>query len=177
MLWRIFITYGLVFAAFSALYILSFRMSLFHGQDVLFYRGIYLLVFASAVLLIAGIAICRAYFPERLESFIAALALSAAFHLCFFVIFPVTFERSVTMYLLRTLGRVETTEVCDLSKEELRETLIREYIIERDAVGKRLHEQRVIDFVNSGDQCIALTSRGSEFLKFSRVVETIYGLR
>lgn len=175
---HIFLVYPAVFVLFTALYLGSFHTPLFASLDVLFYRGGYLLIASFLILLAAILFIYYAVTKSHLESLIAALLTSAAIHLAFFVIFPVTFERSVTMYLLNTLDNVPIAESCSgLSKLELRQQLINEYVINRDAVGKRLYEQRVINTLGNDDQCVMLTERGSSFLEFSRVVSKIYGVR
>lgn len=100
-----------------------------------------------------------------------------AVHLSIFVVFPVTFERSVTTYLLSVLRNNYNNPSCHgLTKPKLTEELINDYIIKKDAVAKRVEEQKIINFINTQGSCIQLTQRGLNFLDLSKIFKKIYGL-
>ena len=117
------------------------------------------------------------YLKQNTESLISAVLISAAVHLSFFVVFPVTFERSVTMYLLQTIDGNENSESCTgISKLELENRLIGEYVIKNKAIDKRVAEQKVLDFIKEENQCIKTTSRNKGFLKFSEIIKRMYSI-
>jgi len=117
------------------------------------------------------------YLKQNTESLISAVLVSAAIHLSFFVVFPVTFERSITMYLLETIDGNENSELCaGISKLNLENKLIDEYVIKNKAIDKRITEQKVLDFIKEENQCIKTTPRNKSFLKFSEIIKRLYSI-
>jgi len=171
------IVYPLIFSIFSVIFLLSFRSPFFSNQKVLFYRGIELLVMTTVATLIVTILVFRKQWKFKLETIVSALIFTFSIHLSFFVIFPVTFDRSVTMYLLETLKQRGNSESCQgLSEEQLEEVFIKEYIRQNQAVNRRINEQLFIDFIKRHDQCVQLTDRGNKFLRLSEMITKIYAL-
>ncbi|OGK38206.1 hypothetical protein A3F03_02840 [Candidatus Roizmanbacteria bacterium RIFCSPHIGHO2_12_FULL_41_11] len=176
---RILLTYFLTFILFSLIYIALFHTAFFSFEKVLFYRGLMLL--AVTVLTALMVVVITLRFNKRLlnylETMIAAIVITAALHLSFFVVFPVTFERSVTMYLLNTLAQNQTAYSCPgLSKSQLEQKLILEYIIANRALDKRLAEQKEIDFISEKGECIQIAPKTNQFLRFSAFIKALYGL-
>jgi hypothetical protein len=166
-----------VFALFSVLYLGSFHTPLLGSEEVLFYRGVLLL--ALVFILFAAVIVFLYWggYIVRLESAAAALVASAAIHLAIFIVFPVTFDRSVTMYLLYALERSPQAQSCSgYSPTELEQTFLREYVGEQAALARRVEEQEIINMVDVSGQCIALTKRGEKFLQFSRAFGALYGV-
>ncbi len=173
----IFMSYISTCTLFTLVFLLLFRTPLFADQHILFYRGIGLLV----VTFVIGALIIALYSwyvtTDTTQSLIAALVTSAAIHLAIFVVFPVTFDRSVTMYLLNTLEAAPLQNSCHgYSATELEELLIKEYVQEHGAIARRIKEQSIIDMLTPNNACVSLTERGSRFLEFSRTVGWLYNL-
>ncbi len=139
-------------------------------QKVLFYRGVSLLLLTIILFTIFSFIYYFKFSKKNIESIIAAVIVSAAIHLSIFVVFPVTFERSVTMYLLNTLSQSQMT------KSQLENKLINEYFIKNKAIDKRLNEQKIIDIISNHQKQLQLTQQGRNFLKFSKIIEKIYGI-
>lgn len=175
-LFQHFSVYTIVFTFFSVVYVCSFHSQLFSGQDVLFYRGIFLLAATFAISITVSAFVYR-FFQFSLESFLAALIASAAIHLSLFVVFPVTFDRSVTMFLLTRMNSAQPTDSCPgYSMPELERRFIDEYIVRNAAIERRMHEQSLIRTVEKSGQCVSLTSEGKNFLSFSRFVSRMYNV-
>lgn len=175
-IFKLFCIYCVVFTFFSIVYVSSFHSPLFSEQDVLFYRGIFLLAAAFAVSIAAAALVYR-FFQFSLESFLAALIASAAIHLSLFVVFPVTFDRSVTMFLLTRMDSAQPSDSCTgYSMPELERRFIDEYIVRNAAIERRMHEQSLIRTVEKSGQCVSLTSEGKNFLSFSRFVSKMYNV-
>jgi len=172
---RIFIQYFGVFVSFSALFIFLFHTPLLIGQSVLFYRGLgFLLITALFVLIIlAGL---RFWIKLNAQTVIAAVMMSLSFNLAFFIVFPVTFERSVTIYLLNRLNLGFENKTCP-DKGKLEKDLIDNYVIKNQAVQKRVIEQKIINTVSEANSCIAITQRGRDFLEFARFINKIYAVK
>lgn len=166
-----------IFVIFTAIFIALFQTSLFSSQHVLFYRGLVLLVVTllvtAVVILVAG----RTFVERYSQSLIAALVISLSLNLTFFVVFPVTFERSVTMYLLYSLDNGRDGVCGGLTKEVLQDKLINEYVVSRDAVAKRMDEQTIIHMVEAKNDCYKVTNQAKEFLHLSQIIKSMYNIK
>lgn len=171
------VIYFTIFFLFSLSYLLLFRTGIFYGNKVLFYRGILLLVLNMSIFILIFLFINKLFHGRfNLETFSAALVMSFSINLSLFIVFPVTFDRSITMYLLQTLENKNVQSCQGLSKEDLQSNLINEYVIKNGAVQRRIMEQSVIGTLKNNDVCIQLTERGKDFLNFSKTVKQIYGI-
>ena len=171
---KIIIQYLRIFTFFTVIYIFLFHTPLLRSQSVLFYRGLGLLFTTLLIIFLVLIAL-RIKLKLNFETMIAALIMSFSINLVFFVVFPVTFERSVTMYLLNRLNLTKQSQNCQgLSKNDLEKDFIKNYLIKNQAMEKRIIEQKIINMINEKDNCISISPRGRSFLDFSRIIEKIY---
>lgn len=172
---KVFISYLAIFVLFSLVFLLLLRTPLFANQTVLFYRGNILLALTFVMLfLISGLQRC--ILKVRFETILAALIMSASIHLSLFVVFPVTFDRSVTMYLLNRL-KVSQSPTCQgLSAKQMEQLFIKEYVKRDQAMARRIYEQSVINMLKEQNDCITLTVRGTSFLSFSEFIKKLYNL-
>jgi len=170
------IPYVFVFLLYSFLFILCFHIPIFERIDILFYRGVVSLVVTNAIvfLFIFILRTIKIFFHlTNWEHIGFALLVSICVHLSVFIVFPVTYERSLTMYMLNFI-----LEHKSVKKKEITSALINEYILKNDAVGKRLQEQSFSSFLKVENQnMITLTKRGEFFLIISNVIKKVYGLR
>lgn len=132
----------------------------------------------AIVLTVGALFIFRNSWKQiRLESVVAGFILAISLNLVFFVLFPVTFDRSVTMFILNDLKvNAQITSCTGLSKEDMQNHLIYGYVLGQGAVDRRLREQSEIGMVEGEYQCIGLTPRAQKFLQFAKIVSTAYGL-
>ena len=167
--------YFSIFIGFSLTYVLLFHSPLFRGVEVLFYRGVILLALTGILFLAVFI-----FLKNKIngETFLAALIMSLSLNLAFFIVFPVTFDRSVTMFLLNTLKQEKSLDCTKgLSKNKLQRYLIDDYVVKDDAVGRRIKEQAAIEMIKRNGNCINLTSKANRFLRFAQIVRKIYGIK
>jgi len=172
-LFRIFFIYLFIFTGF---YLTLFNTNIFSSQSVLFYRGLWLLATVTLIF-ISAVLFFYKKIGASLETLIAAILVSVSINLSFFVVFPVTFERSVTMFLLNTLKTSTDNSCHGLTKSQLEKKLIEDYIIKKKAVDKRINEQSVIDFIKDKNQCIELTPKAIKFLEFSKIVGKYFKIK
>ncbi len=174
MLKKLFFQYLLIFFVFSLLFIISFHSTILAGQKVLFYRGLALLILVTLITI--GLVI---FFKKKLkigtETAWAAIIVSAAINLALFITFPITYDRSITMYLLDRLNNPPSNSLCKgYTESELEQRLLTEYIQKNQALKKRLHEQSVIKFIQQDNQCITITDKAKRFLQVSEIIKKIY---
>lgn len=148
------------------LYVGLIRSPLLGGMTILFYRGVALAVTSAVLLFASGLALRR---HLRLDpaTLVGGVALSLAFNLCFLVIFPVTFDRSVSMFLLaRIEGRDGT-----LDAQSLESLFARQYLGDMRQIDRRIAEQTLsgnIQVDRAGR--IHLTPQGHHLLSSARTV-------
>jgi NADH:ubiquinone oxidoreductase subunit 6 (subunit J) len=172
---KIIATYIIIFLIFTAVFLLLLRSPLFASQKVLFYRGNILLGIVFILLLTSGV--CWRITKVRFETGLAALVMSASIHLALFVVFPVTFDRSVTMYLLNRLNTSESASCQGLSPQQMQNLFIKEYVKRDKAIARRIYEQSVIDMLKEKNECVSLTKRGQNFLKLSEFIKSVYAIK
>ena len=170
--------YFFIFILFTLFYLLSFHLSIITQQKILFYRGITLLVIVSSIFFISTLIFYLIRPTKYLQSIISAIIISISLNICFFIVFPVTFDRSVTMYLLNTLKK-QTTEKSQpyLSEKELETLFIDEYVVSQKAINRRVQEQSVINFLENKSDQIYLTPKSIKFLNLSEKIKKIYNLK
>ena len=169
-------TYFLTFLFFSLIFLGLLRSPLLSQQKVLFYRGNLLL--ALTVLILCSISgMEQRVLKVRFETVLAAIVMSASIHLSLFVVFPVTFDRSVTMYLLNRLNTSQSPACQGLSPQNMEKLFIKEYVKRDKAMSRRIKEQSIIDMLEKKDNCVSLTSRGQNFLNFSQIIKSLYALK
>jgi len=176
MLKKLIFQYLLIIFVFTFLYILSFHLPILSGQNILFYRGLGLL--AIITLIIIALVI---FFKKKLklstETTIASIIVGASINLALFIMFPITYDRSITMYLLGRLNNPPENSICKgYTEPELEQRLLTEYIQQKQALKKRLHEQSVTNFIQTDKQCITITNKAKQFLQFSEILKKIYNV-
>jgi hypothetical protein len=172
---KILLNYLLVFVLFTVVFLLLFRSPLFKGQTVLFYRGSFLLALTFFLFAITP-GVIRGVLKVKYDTFFAALMMSASIHLAIFVVFPVTFDRSITMYLLNRLAVSQSPSCQGLSQKEMEQLFIKEYVKRDQAMNRRIKEQSIIKMLEKQNNCVSLTSRGHNFLKLSEFIKWLYAL-
>lgn len=169
--------YLIGFGAGPVLYALLFRYGALNGLQVLFFRGIALAI-ATAAAQAAGISFAsRTAAIKRLagvKDILLVVALAFSFNITFLIVFPVTFDRSVTMFLLYAMERYPQAE--EISAGDLERQLTQDYVRGRHAVDRRMQEQILIGNVEQTGTGYRLTAHGRLFLGWSRVVGDICGL-
>lgn len=169
--------YVSILAVFTFLYILSFHTPLFSTQKVLFYRGLMLLATTTFITMIIVIIVKKKLRINE-ETLITAILVSIALNLSFFVLFPVSIERSITVYILNTLKTGSGVSRCQgYNRTDLEQKIINEYLIKNQALQKRIAEQSAISFIHENNSCISLSQKGQNFLSLSEIVRSWYGIK
>jgi len=162
---------------FTLFFLVLIRLPVLKNQTVVFYRGLILLSAVFFASVVAIFFINRLFSKSKIESMMAAIFVAVSINLSLFVVLPVTFERSVTMYLLNLLNENEKNSCRGLTKNELRKHLVNEYVTGKDAVGKRIVEQTAINMIEEENRCYKLTKRGKNFLQTSELIKKIYNIK
>lgn len=173
--------YAGVFAGVTALFILLVRSPIADGLP-LFYRGVLFLAVTGIVVLAAAVLFRRRGVRRHgdgafgIESAFAAVVLAVSVNFAFFVIIPVTIDRSVTTFMLSSMDTEGPTGGA-FSKGDLRSILVDNFIDLNDAVGRRLDEQMLSGNIYRTEAgAYALTPQAEGFLRFAQGVADLYGI-
>ena len=158
---RILGTYAAAGLVGFLLYVASFRLPV--GGEILFYRG---LVLATLTALALGTVLwlARRRLRVDLATGLGAVLSSMAFNICFLVLFPVTVDRSISVFLL---ARIEAQQ--GMTTAQLQDRFASEYLVGMDQIPRRVTEQQLSGNITVDPQGrIALTERGRRFNAFAR---------
>lgn len=145
------------------------------GGEIIFFRGIKILTFTGMIVmwLVIKLKYQTRWSYITLERLGMAVIFAWAVNLVVFVLLPVTFDRSVSMYLLKELNNQETNS---LEIKELIGKMESEYVEKGQAVQRRMDEQRLTGFVEHNGYAMKLSNTGQMFLKLASIVARLYGL-
>ena len=164
------VTYLATLALGFLLYILLIRSPLLSGVSILFYRGVLIAAVTAVMLLICGIFL-RARFKLDPATILGGAALSLAFNICFLITFPVTFDRSITMFLLSRIERQDG----QLTAPMLEQVFAREYLRDMRQIDRRVAEQALSGNIGVDRGRIHITPQGARLLEGGRIVGGWFG--
>ncbi len=152
------------------LFILLIRGPLLGDVTILFYRGLFIAVIVALLLLACGIWL-RNRFHLDPATIVGATALSLAFNICFLITFPVTFDRSITMFLLSRIERQDG----QLTAPMLEQIFVREYLRDMRQIDRRVAEQALSGNIRVDRSRIHITPQGARLLEGGRIVGGWFG--
>lgn len=174
MFFRIIFFYLVVLLCFTALFIGLMRTGLLSDLPI-FYKGDILLVVSAIIIFVIALVLGAARW-RSLESLIASIMVAGALNFGFFVIIPVTIDRSVTTFMLSGMDAEFDVEK-PFTKPELRSMLVDQFIDGFDGVGRRLDEQMLSgNIATDGQGNYHLTNQGKSFLRFAQTVADVYAI-
>jgi hypothetical protein len=158
-----------------ALFLLASAAGLFGGVSILFYRGIAVLVALAPVICVLLLLLMRLPWAAQLLSArdaVGATLVAVSLNLAFFVVGPVTVDRSVSVFMLSRLAEAPSP----LTSDDLRGAFAQRYVGEWDQVGRRIQEQIASGNVEqtSADH-YRLTAQGVSFMRTAQFISRVFG--
>ena len=163
--------YLLIFVAFNLLVIALFQVG-FMSKTIFFYRGIALIMISAILIAAVFLGIHFKLGKWKCESILAATFIAANVQLVFFVTVPVTLDRSISVFLLDRINSHDQ----GLTKEELTNEFLSEYVQHHDAIGRRIYEQTASRNIEVSNGVIKISGRGQSFLRVADLIKKIYGI-
>jgi hypothetical protein len=163
---------GAVLIGFTC-FVLLFQTDLWSGVTILIYRGLILLVVAfllTAAVTAALAGLGRAWGMRRRDA-LGACVLSLALNLSVFVIFPVTVDRSISVFLL---GQMAARPEERFTADRARAVFESVYLGEFRQIERRLAEQSISGNVAPAGDGYIITPQGRAFMTFSGLVARIF---
>ncbi len=103
----------------------------------------------------------------------AIVAIALCFNVAFFMIVPVSLDRSVSVFLLGYMNAVNAP----MSKEDLKTAFTDIYLSKYDAIDRRINEQLFSQNIkDAGNQKFILTTNGKRFIDTSLVITNIFNI-
>jgi hypothetical protein len=138
---------------------------------ILFYRGL-LFIGISMMVTFAILSVIRQIWPRwRMSDVISATVFAASFMISFFVIFPVTFDRSVTVFIL---SQMAANPNHSYTADEMRNIFMRIYLERDQQIERRLEEQRISGNIVRTGSGYEITHQGMQFILFGQWISPIF---
>lgn len=155
------------------LFVALFQAGPILGMDILFYRGLVLLGVAFAATACLGVAAARRWSAGAIgpRDALSAAVLSLSVNLSFFVLSPVTIDRSVTVFILGEMAaHPERAYTPAVMGDVFRDVFVGEY----RQIERRLAEQEASGNVARRGDAYAITPQGRSFIRLSGWIATAF---
>lgn len=170
---RTIIFYGADILVSTVMFVVLFHTPLFRDLGVFFYRGVILLVIAalfSAFLAWAGMRISKKLDMD-IKDMIAVFCIFFGVTLGWFILIPVTVERSISVYMLSYMDENDSAEI---TSEEFGNIFYDSYIEDFGAFEKRFKEQEVSGNIEVKNDGYVITDSGRFIVNMFRVCANLF---
>jgi hypothetical protein len=150
-----------------------FRVGLLAQVNILFYRGLALIALAFVATFAAVFALARRgpIAGVRGRDAFSAAVLSLAFNLCFLVIFPVTIDRSISVFVL---GQMAAHADRAYSSAQMSKVFSDVYLGQDQQIDRRMREQLVSGNVERVGDGYRISSHGKAFIQTSKLIAWMF---
>lgn len=167
--------YFLFFFLGTGFFILLFHTGVLANISVFFYRGVSLLVLSSL-----SITLILLYFRTTkygkllsIKDIILLITLIFCLNLVFFTHFPVTADRSISVFLLGYMNKYQDRY---LTNKDITGEFINKYVIQNDAINKRLNEQIVSGNIVQNGYSYRISKQGKLLTKLYAFIADIFNV-
>lgn len=156
-----------------AIFALLFKLGLFAGVTMLFFRGLVLAALACLLTALLMLTLVRrGGFGLGARDAVNGAILSLAFNIAFLVVVPVTVDRSISVFILGAMNE-QPTHV--FSADEMSRLFTRVYVEDYREIDRRLVEQTATGNVEAEGTGYRISPRGRLFIRMSRGVSWLFG--
>jgi hypothetical protein len=153
-----------------ALLVILFKLGVFHNIDVYFYRGVVLVGIAGILTFVLFVYVAR-WFRADMSAALTAAVLSMSINLSFLVIFPVTIDRSISVFLL---GYMNQHPEEAFTPSQLRNAFSNIYVGQYQQIERRMDEQLVSRNINQVGEAYQISAQGRAFVSFARAIAWMF---
>jgi len=175
--WRGVAGFGVLYATAPvigfALLAALFRAGVLAQVNILFYRGLVLIALAFLATFGVLFALARRgpIAGVRGRDAFSAAVLSLAFNLCFLVIFPVTIDRSVSIFVL---GQMAAHADRAYSANQMAKVFSDVYVGDDQQIDRRLREQLLSGNVERVGDGYRISAHGKAFIQASKLIAWMF---
>jgi hypothetical protein len=143
------------------------------GGEMLFYRGLTLIALAFPATLAAGALAIGAWSRSglRLRDAFAAAVMSTALNLSFFIVLPVTVDRSISVFIL---GEMTAHTGRAYSSEDMSRLFSKVYVGDYRQIDRRMHEQLLSGNLEPSGRGYRISARGAHFIQLSKAIAWMF---
>lgn len=159
----------------TLLFIGLFHTQLFKSVDVLFYRGITLLLLSCAVMTTLLFLFKRSRYGHLFtyRDILLSLVLIFSLNLVFFTHIPITADRSISVFML---GYMNNNSDKTISNQDMTNFFTNKYLYEYGAMNKRFNEQIVSGNIVQDDNGFKITKQGRQVMKIYAFVAKLFNI-
>jgi hypothetical protein len=168
-----FLVLSMIFGIF--VFVSLFALEFLDDIEILFYRGILIILISClAQFLVTRLAVRLFGLSEIFQAHaVSAMLASLCIFSVFFVVIPVSLDRSVSVFIL---GHMENNKN-PMSKQQIEDIFISEYVKNYGAIDRRLGEQiKSGNITKLPDGTYEISGRGSTFIVVSRKIAKNFGV-
>lgn len=152
-----------------------FHINYLKVTNVFFYNGLFFLLITSILCSLLMLIIKRVSKNlVTIHDVITVFFLYSGFTLGWFVLIPVTVERSISVYMLSCL---EQNGKVPMTKKDFEDRFYKQYIVDFGAFDKRFKEQldtESIEYIPS-ENAYRITDKGRNIVKLFRISANLFG--
>lgn len=164
------------FVLATLLFISLFHLPFFVFINVLFYRGLLLLITSCTLLCIVLIFLKKKIFLKKItgKDIIVILVVTFSFNIVFFTLVPVTAERSMSIFILERMEKYSNQNV---TTQEMTKVFKTEFVEDRNAVQKRFDEQVISGTIQENQNEYRITKEGHLLVSFFRFISSLFNVQ
>ncbi len=164
--------YGMALAFGAVMLVVLFRLGVFSGIEILFYRSIVLCILASVISGFVTLAIGRYWSGVTMRDAVAIGLILFGFNLNLMSLGPVTFDRSNSVFILSVMtespGHV-------YSVDEMDQIFRKAYLTDMHQIARRFEEQTATGTVTRVSGGFVISDKGKGFVKTARDMSWLFG--
>jgi hypothetical protein len=170
---RIFALYVTTLVGATAAWIVLFHTPILAGA-VFFYRGLILLAVTAIIVTIVLIVVGRTSFRNLIgvRDILLIVSLLVSINTVFFTHLPVTADRSISVFILAHMNRADGP----LTSDQVADSVVREYLLERGAIEKRLDEQVVTGTVVRSGDAYVISEEGRWLIGLYELITGVFNI-
>jgi hypothetical protein len=170
---RIVLLYVTTLVGATGVWIVLFHTPLLAGS-VLFYRGLILLTATAIVLTMVLVILWRTTYQGLigLRDILLIATLLISVNVVFFTHLPVTADRSISVFILAHMNRADGP----LTSEQIADSVVQEYLLDRGAIDKRLDEQLVTGTVVRSGDAYVISDEGRWLIGLYKVIASVFNI-
>lgn len=163
----------LFFLLGTALFVVSFRLPLFSGMNILFYKGIVLLLLSSALTALVILYLKKTRLKKLLtyRDIVLSITIILSFNMLFFTHVPVTADRSISVFIL---GYMNNNSSSVITEDDVTNYFIEKYVKEYKAVDRRFAEQIASGNIEKSENGYTITKRGRSLMSFYDLISDVF---
>ena len=152
-----------LFLSLTITFILLLQFDAFRITNIYFFDGIYLLIISSVINYFI--------FRKKIKNFFVVLIAVFSMNFGFFVLFPVSYERSVSVSLLNSLSEenINSPITREQLQNEIKQITNNEMFLE-----KRINEQLYTGYLEEVNGEYILTNRIKNFVSLQNLISVLF---